>query len=482
MIIIKKRSKKIIIVGGGITGLSAGINALLKGYNVEIYEKNNFPGGCCTGWERDGYYIDNCMHWLTGTNQHTKYFKLWKKLGAIDETSNLYQSNVFYKSTYLNDEIILGTNIKQLKENMIKLSPVDIRETNRFIKTLNYLIKANKNENCFKSLKNNLKGYYKCYIYYHKMSLQELSYKFKHPLLQKMFTDYFPKEYSALTFLCAYATFASGNGKVYLNGSKQFALNIAEKFLKLGGKIFYNSAVTHMDILDKRVNYIIVNNHKIYGDYLIYTGDPVYLFNNLIDNKYMPISFKKKIQKKSNKPISSFHVAIAVNKEKCPINCSTVIEIKPTLVGKNKINRLLIKDYTYLYPNQNKKVIQIFILQHKDDIIYWNQLFKKNKDQYQKIKQIVSDNLIKELKNYYPELSSDAFVLDSWTPITYQNFFHSYYGSYMGFILKKKSSLKRLSFKIKNVKNMLYASYWQSYMGGLPISAKLGECVVKKIK
>ena len=29
-----------IIVGAGITGLSAGINALLKGYKVVIYEKN----------------------------------------------------------------------------------------------------------------------------------------------------------------------------------------------------------------------------------------------------------------------------------------------------------------------------------------------------------------------------------------------------------------------------------------------------------
>lgn len=91
MISIKKNNKSLLVIGAGITGLSTGIHALLKGYNVEIFEKNDFPGGCCTGWFREGYYIDNCMHWLTGTNQHTKGFKLWKKLGAISETSNLYQ-------------------------------------------------------------------------------------------------------------------------------------------------------------------------------------------------------------------------------------------------------------------------------------------------------------------------------------------------------------------------------------------------------
>ena len=92
--------KKIVIVGAGITGLSAGINGLLKGYKVVIYEKNNFVGGCATGWNKEGYYIDNCMHWLTGTNQFTKNFKLWKKIGAIDETSNLHQCDYFYKSIH----------------------------------------------------------------------------------------------------------------------------------------------------------------------------------------------------------------------------------------------------------------------------------------------------------------------------------------------------------------------------------------------
>lgn len=74
--------KNIIIIGSGITGLSARINALLKGYKVTIYEKNNFVGGCASGWYRKNYYIDNCMHWLTGTNQYTKDFKAWKKLGV----------------------------------------------------------------------------------------------------------------------------------------------------------------------------------------------------------------------------------------------------------------------------------------------------------------------------------------------------------------------------------------------------------------
>ena len=58
--------KKVVIIGAGVSGLSAGIYALQAGYSVEIYEKNKMPGGECTGWNRQGYHIDNCIHFLVG--------------------------------------------------------------------------------------------------------------------------------------------------------------------------------------------------------------------------------------------------------------------------------------------------------------------------------------------------------------------------------------------------------------------------------
>ena len=39
--------EKIVVIGGGISGLSAGIYALLAGFDVTIYEKNAIPGGEC---------------------------------------------------------------------------------------------------------------------------------------------------------------------------------------------------------------------------------------------------------------------------------------------------------------------------------------------------------------------------------------------------------------------------------------------------
>lgn len=61
--------KRIVIIGGGISGLTAGIFAQKTGFESIILEKNHTMGGECTGWERQGYHIDGCIHWLVGTKK-----------------------------------------------------------------------------------------------------------------------------------------------------------------------------------------------------------------------------------------------------------------------------------------------------------------------------------------------------------------------------------------------------------------------------
>ena len=49
------KKKKIIVIGAGISGLSAGIYGLKSGFDVTIIEKNPVVGGLCTGWYRQGH-------------------------------------------------------------------------------------------------------------------------------------------------------------------------------------------------------------------------------------------------------------------------------------------------------------------------------------------------------------------------------------------------------------------------------------------
>lgn len=57
-------SKKVVIIGGGIAGLSAGIYSAMNGFDTEVIEMSAVAGGQCTAWDRKGYRFDYCLHWL----------------------------------------------------------------------------------------------------------------------------------------------------------------------------------------------------------------------------------------------------------------------------------------------------------------------------------------------------------------------------------------------------------------------------------
>lgn len=472
--------KKVIIIGAGVSGLSAGIHALLKGHKVVIYEKNSFCGGCCGGWYRKNYYIDNCMHWLTGTNQHTKLFKLWKKLGALDETSNLYQGKYFYKSYYNGESISLLCNTEKVRNEMIKLSPEDRREIDKFINIVNYFIKTNKKYNIINDLYNKTNSYLKGILKYHHLSLNDYSKRFKHPLLQKLFTDYIPGNFSTLSLIIAYATFASGNGKIYSDGSISFSKNIEKRFLDLGGVINYNCEVSKINIENNKFKSIVVNNEIVNGDILISCVDAYYLFNNLLNNDYLPkVLNTKQAYKKQNPIFSSFQCAFLINKKDLNFKDTIVIEIPKIQVGNTMINRLVLKEYSYLYPNSEKIVIQAFIVQNMVDYDYWLQLQNNNFTEYNSIKKKCGYKILDILVEKNSKYENNIELLDTWTPVTYNSYFNSYYGSYMGYVLLKGSKFKKLSPKINKLKNIYYLSIWQNVISGLPVAAKLGESIYK---
>lgn len=465
-----------IIIGAGISGLTAGLKALEKGYETVIYEKNSWAGGCCTGWYREGYYIDNCMHWLTGTNQHTKDFKLWKKIGAIDETSNLYQSEYFYQSIFNNQSITFYADLEKTRKEMLELSPIDAKEINKFINTIKMISKSMQEGNFFNTLYNKVLGYTTAYFRYHHLTLGEYAKRFHHSLLQKAFTDYIPESYSPLFLFCSYATFASGNGKIYQGGSAKFSENILNKYIENGGKIYFESTITKINFHNSLFTSIIVNKtEEIQGDYLIYTADPYYLYEHLIDKKLLNPKLINKLEQNIDAPtMSSYHAAYLFDGKDLPFKDTIIHEIKSTKVASNKINRLIIRDYSYLYLNQQKTVFQVFIPQNNQDFKYWYNLNEQNHEEYLNKKETLGKEFLNIIQEIYPSLKNKTKLLDSWTPLTYNSYFNSHNGSYMGYVFSKNASLTKITPKVNNIKNMLITTYWQKMTGGLPTALRNG--------
>lgn len=253
---------KIIIIGGGIAGLSAGIYARKAGFETTIYEKNGVPGGNCSGWNRNGYHIDNCIHWMTGTREGSTQNRIWHEVGALTDSMNLIKRDSFYVSEWNGQQIALWRDVERTRQEMLAISPEDEKEINCFIDYVRLADTVLTSRQEPKELLHTIDEMTfslthaemaKAFIQYIGLNLEELAMKFKHPLLQHIFLDFMAKEYEAYWLLLAYSFFVSGNGDLPEGGSMGVVHHMTETYRSLGGKLELNTPVEQ----------ILINKEKL---------------------------------------------------------------------------------------------------------------------------------------------------------------------------------------------------------------------------
>ena len=127
--------KKIVIIGGGIAGLSSGCYAKMNGYDVDIFEMHNLPGGLCTAWKRKGYTFDVCIHWLEGTSPNSPFHSIWQELGVIQD-KKIYYKDVSVR-LFLNGQIVnFYCDPDKLAKHLKEIAPEDSETIDELVYTI----------------------------------------------------------------------------------------------------------------------------------------------------------------------------------------------------------------------------------------------------------------------------------------------------------------------------------------------------------
>ena len=126
--------KSIIIIGGGLGGLSTGIYALMNDYNVTIFEKNSVPGGLAACWKRKNYLIDGGIHFIAGYKPELSLYSVFKEIGV--HKAEYVDLDVYarYIDETSNRSIDISGDLNKFKEDMFSLFPKDKRMIKHFIK------------------------------------------------------------------------------------------------------------------------------------------------------------------------------------------------------------------------------------------------------------------------------------------------------------------------------------------------------------
>ena len=114
-----------IIIGAGIAGLSAGCYGQMNGYNTRIFEMHDELGGCCTSWKRDGYTIDGCFHYLTGSSPGQVFYPVWEELGTLQGRTIIDHDEYARIEGNEGKVLIVYSDINRLEQHMKELAPED---------------------------------------------------------------------------------------------------------------------------------------------------------------------------------------------------------------------------------------------------------------------------------------------------------------------------------------------------------------------
>ncbi len=480
-------SKKptISIIGGGLSGLTAGIYALDNGFDVAIYEKHSIAGGECTGWYRKGTYIEGCAHWIVGTNPKSDLFPLWRHIGAFDESSTIYETEYLTKFYLSNGELFtFYADLNKLKEEMLHHFPTDKRMINNFIRNVKFYQsvviptkKPMEYMNLFEFMGFGLRMLPMAlpFLYYKHVSMEEYCSHFKSKELGDILLRFLPANYNVHSFFYVCQAISLENAGMVEGGSLAMINRVKNTYLAKGGKLYLNKAVKKIDIENnKAIGIILENGESIKSDYVISSCDAYHLLKDLLGDKHKDKFFEERFSNEMDYPlVSSVQLSFRTKKDisSFPKMVDYLIDEVPFL--SSTINHYCIRNFSFdrLLSNNGYTTFTILLPTVSKDYDYLKGL---SKEEYQKEKERIG--------TYFKKLSAKAFsleeddieLLDVTTPLTYERYCNAYKGSYMSFLTTKKSKglMRKGEFGIDN---LILAGQWVMPPGGLPIALFSGK-------
>jgi phytoene dehydrogenase-like protein len=479
--------KKVVIIGAGISGLTAGIYALQSGFNVTIYESNPVSGGASTSWKRKGYLFEGGMHWLTGSSPKTPLNRLWREVGALNDTVTVYNRDPFMAFDYNGRTAYLYRDIEKLRRHFLELSPEDAKEINRLcsdigkfkkvcmpvidIKGVRVEHKSSLPSSAFFDMLSALSPM----LFYFNKTVREYVKRFKSPLLKMVLENIVGPDYSAVALVCTIGTLVSGDGGYPVGGSLAMAGRMTDNFENLGGKIIYNRTVDRVSVQNSVADGISIGNETIPADAVIVTRDMLSAVDTLFSHSIEEPWAKR--MRENVIPLLNTFISLGVEADMSGLPERLLfVPGRPFVCGGVSQTVVCLCNYTGYdgYAPSGCTAVTSIIM--GDSYDFWKAC--RENGTYQAEKEKLAKSFIGMLAEKYPQTAGKIAVWDVATPLTYERYLGSYKGSWMS-VMGKGLKYESYPSKPKKIRNVYFAGQRLSCPGGLPIALYSGRKAVQ---
>lgn len=480
----------VIIVGAGIAGLSAGIYAQRSGFNTVIYESHNLPGGASTSWRRKGYLFEGGLHWLTGSSPKKALNKLWREVGALDDTTKVLYRDPFFVLDYERTEVCLYRDAEKLRAHFLKISPEDAQEINTLcddikkfesvsmpVSNIRGIRMREKTAFSLSELFKTLRAVPRM-MFYSSITVKEYAARFQSPAIRLLFESAIGPEQSATGLVFTIATLTCGDGGYPEGGSLAMTRRMADLYERLDGKIEYSKKVARILLKDGKTTGVELNDGTIvHAQAVIVTQDT----RMAIDTLFTPPLNEKWMQRmrENTNPLLNTFIALGVEADlsMLPERLHFVPDEPFFCGGKQEpvVNLCNYAGYSGYAPDGCTALTGVII---GDTYDFWKAA--KENGSYRSEKEKLAEKYIGILTRKFPQLEGKIAVWDVATPLTYERYLNSYKGSWMS-VSPVGTAPAAYPCKSESVNNLYFAGQRLMNPGGVPVALTTGRTAAQHL-
>jgi len=484
--------RKIIIIGGGIAGLSAGCYLRMNGYETTIYESHHSPGGLCTSWKREGYTFDGCIHWLVGSGPDDDFYDLWNELIDMRQLQIMDYEEFFRVEDEDRKSLRVFTDIDRLEREMKDVAPGDSEIIEGFAaaarKCLRIRLPIKRAPEVYGFLDTvkffaKILPLFRIYRKWGKLSAADLAARCKNPLLQKAILHMFLPDSSVLFLLMTLAWMHKKSAGYPIGGSLNFARLIENRYKELGGDIVYQSKATKIFVDGDQAKGIqLENGERHNADVIISAADGHYTLFEMLEGKYVSDevrAFYKDLKIFPSLVMVSLGIARAFGGEPpClifPLKDPFVID------ERSKQEEMYVRIFYYDPTLAEKGKTCITVMFGTEHYEYWRDLRSGDKEKYDEEKERIARATIEILDNRFGNIKDNVEVWDVATPATLIRYTNNWKGSFEGWLPTPKAIRLRMKKTLPGLRNFYMIGQWVEPGGGLPPALTSGRNVTQMI-
>lgn len=316
-------SKKVSIIGSGFSGISAATALAASGYEVDVFEKNEKPGGRARNFSEQGFTFDMGPTWYWMPDIFEDHFNLYDS--SVKDFYDLKRIDPSYRMIFGKDDYMdVPANLDEIYTLFESLEIGSSEKLRKFLK--NAEIKYNvgikevihkPSKSVFEFMEPKIIANIFRMDFFRSIS-SYIAENFKNPKLQKLlefpvlFLGATPQKTPALYSLMNYADIVLGTWHP-MGGMYKVVESMTKLAESFGVKFHFNTPVNEIDVSGQQVRYVRTNAGEYASDYVVASGDYHHMEQSLLAPAYR--NYSKQYWESREMAPSALLYYVGVNKK-----------------------------------------------------------------------------------------------------------------------------------------------------------------------